>query len=340
MAPDLVTSVVVDAIDAPLKTPRRRGRVMEIAALGVSDAVVLALAALFGGWLVRAEHHPSLRCRRCRADRWREPARAGHPRRLPIRAWAAVARRRAQLARRALRLPDGCRRPRALLRLATRGGCGRPGDASGRRVHPARAAGSPACCRCPAARRPAASSSSARARWPAGSPAGSAASTASRSSAWSTATRRRGRRSSVGSPTWCELVDEHRVDQVLVTFSRTPGHDTLEILRKLNHRVSVSVVPRMFEMLSWRSSLEEIDGIPLLHVAPASLSTSARDDEACARHRGRRADPVRPLAGVLATAVAIRLDSGRTDLLPPAAVGPARRAVPDRQVPHDGGRRR
>src|SRR5487761_1927571 len=54
MAPDLVTSVVVDAIDAPLKAPRRRGRVMEIAALGLSDAVVLLLAAMLGGVFVRA----------------------------------------------------------------------------------------------------------------------------------------------------------------------------------------------------------------------------------------------------------------------------------------------
>ncbi len=72
------------------------------------------------------------------------------------------------------------------------------------------------------------------------------------------------------------LVDEHRVDQVLVAFSRTPSTETLSNLRELRGRVGVSVVPRMFEMLSWRSALEEIYGIPLLHVAPAQLSTSAR----------------------------------------------------------------
>jgi len=73
-----------------------------------------------------------------------------------------------------------------------------------------------------------------------------------------------------------ELVDTYRVDRVLVAFSRTPSTATLINLRELNGRVGVSVVPRMFEMLSWRSALEEIYGIPLLHVAPASLSVSAR----------------------------------------------------------------
>jgi exopolysaccharide biosynthesis polyprenyl glycosylphosphotransferase len=72
------------------------------------------------------------------------------------------------------------------------------------------------------------------------------------------------------------LVGTHRVDRVLVAFSRTPSTATLTNLRTLSGRVGVSVVPRMFEMLSWRSTLEEIYGIPLLHVAPASLSVSAR----------------------------------------------------------------
>jgi exopolysaccharide biosynthesis polyprenyl glycosylphosphotransferase len=72
------------------------------------------------------------------------------------------------------------------------------------------------------------------------------------------------------------LVDKYRVDRVLVAFSRTPGTSTLSSLRDLRGRVGISVVPRMFEMLTWRSSLEEIHGIPVLHVAPASLSLSAR----------------------------------------------------------------
>ena len=73
-----------------------------------------------------------------------------------------------------------------------------------------------------------------------------------------------------------KLVETYRVDRVLVAFSRTPSSSTLTALRELRGRVGVSVVPRMFEMLSWRSALEEIYGIPLLHVAPASLSVSAR----------------------------------------------------------------
>ena len=72
------------------------------------------------------------------------------------------------------------------------------------------------------------------------------------------------------------LISQHRVDHVLVAFSRTPSHQTLDQLRASGSQVSISVVPRLYEMLTWRSRLEELQGIPLLHVAPAELSKAAR----------------------------------------------------------------
>ena len=61
-----------------------------------------------------------------------------------------------------------------------------------------------------------------------------------------------------------------------MAFSRTPSHQTLDQLRASGSQVSISVVPRLYEMLTWRSRLEELQGIPLLHVAPAELSKAAR----------------------------------------------------------------
>jgi exopolysaccharide biosynthesis polyprenyl glycosylphosphotransferase len=72
------------------------------------------------------------------------------------------------------------------------------------------------------------------------------------------------------------LIQQHRVDHALVAFSRTPSHQTLDQLRQSGSQVSISVVPRLYEMLTWRSRLEELQGIPLLHVAPAELSRAAR----------------------------------------------------------------
>jgi exopolysaccharide biosynthesis polyprenyl glycosylphosphotransferase len=308
MAPDLVTSVVVDAIDAPLKAPRRRGRVKEIAALGLSDTVVLAVAALIGGWLVRqnTSHgfggaevvltiaasllglvvHGGYRSERGRLSpvgvrSWRA-AFYGYPTAVVALALFSGSRLGVEAAALAalpgaLLIPLG-RRAARLLPL--------PGRAQTSRIL---IVGSGKVARRVSSRLSRIDGIQVVGMVDSDPPPGE--------------------KVLGGLSDLISLVDEHRVDQVLVTFSRTPGHDTLEILRKLNHQVSVSVVPRMFEMLSWRSSLEEIDGIPLLHVAPASLSTSARVmkralDVAVAGLALIVLSPV-----VLVTAVAIRFDS-------------------------------
>jgi exopolysaccharide biosynthesis polyprenyl glycosylphosphotransferase len=275
MTPDLVTSVVVDAIDAPLKAPRRRGRVMEIAALGLVDTFVLALAALLGGWLVRSFTTRDFGAPQVvltvaasllglivhggyRSDR-------GHVSPVGVRSWRAAL----------------YGYPTAVVVLALFSG-------SDLGVEAAALATLPGVVMIPLGRRlarllpmPGRAQTSRILIVGSGKVARRVASRLGRVDGIQVvgmvdSDPPPGEKVLGGLSDLVKLVDEHRVDQVLVAFSRTPGHDTLEILRKLNHQVSVSVVPRMFEMLSWRSSLEEIDGIPLLHVAPASLSTSAR----------------------------------------------------------------
>jgi exopolysaccharide biosynthesis polyprenyl glycosylphosphotransferase len=73
-----------------------------------------------------------------------------------------------------------------------------------------------------------------------------------------------------------DLCTQYRVDRIIVAFSRSSAHETLETLRSLEGRVPVSVVPRFFELHSWRSEVEELHGMPLFHVPPAALSNGAR----------------------------------------------------------------
>lgn len=73
-----------------------------------------------------------------------------------------------------------------------------------------------------------------------------------------------------------DIVAAQKIDRVIVAFSRTPQQETLLLLRALKGHVGISVVPRMYELLSWRASIEELHGIPLLHVAPQQVSVAAR----------------------------------------------------------------
>lgn len=61
------------------------------------------------------------------------------------------------------------------------------------------------------------------------------------------------------------LCAENQVDQVLVAFSRTPGHLQLEGLRAATG-TTISIVPRLYEMMPWGSKSDDLEGIPLIHV--------------------------------------------------------------------------
>lgn len=69
---------------------------------------------------------------------------------------------------------------------------------------------------------------------------------------------------------------EHSVDQVIVSFSRTHPTDAIRRLQGLNPSIAVSIVPRYFELLTWRSSVKEIAGLTIIDVAPCSLSLGAQ----------------------------------------------------------------
>lgn len=65
-----------------------------------------------------------------------------------------------------------------------------------------------------------------------------------------------------------EVVQEHRVDQVIITFSTAPHAVMLSLIRRCRDLgVEVAVVPRLFEEVNNRVMVEHLGGIPLLRGA-------------------------------------------------------------------------
>jgi len=72
------------------------------------------------------------------------------------------------------------------------------------------------------------------------------------------------------------LIEEHQVDRVVVAFSPVSEAAVADLLRPLADKVQISVVPRMFDLLTVRSSVDDLAGLPVVDVAPAELSLLAR----------------------------------------------------------------
>lgn len=74
-------------------------------------------------------------------------------------------------------------------------------------------------------------------------------------------------------PTLCRT---HRVDRVVVAFPAAAEDTVVDAVRLLGPQVSISVVPRMFELHSWSSEVEELQGLPLVNLASPSLGLRSR----------------------------------------------------------------
>ncbi|HXW34616.1 MAG TPA: sugar transferase [Acidimicrobiales bacterium] len=66
------------------------------------------------------------------------------------------------------------------------------------------------------------------------------------------------------------------VDRVLVGFSKTHPSEAVDLLRDLHGKIPISIVPRYFELLSWRSQVDDLCGLPVIDVAPPTLGLQAR----------------------------------------------------------------
>ncbi len=70
------------------------------------------------------------------------------------------------------------------------------------------------------------------------------------------------------------IIAEEGIDRVIVAFSRARHNDFLRVVRACSDSgVRVNIVPRLFEVVSSRALVDDIEGIPLLDVAHAELST-------------------------------------------------------------------
>jgi exopolysaccharide biosynthesis polyprenyl glycosylphosphotransferase len=73
-----------------------------------------------------------------------------------------------------------------------------------------------------------------------------------------------------------DLCRRYDVARVVVCFSRTHPERTTEMLKALSGRVGVSIVPRYYELITSRSHVEDLSGLPMIDIAPASLSAGSR----------------------------------------------------------------
>ena len=77
------------------------------------------------------------------------------------------------------------------------------------------------------------------------------------------------------------LVIENQIDKVIVGSTGKIGDETASIYRELLPTASVSIVPRSFELISWRSRLTDLSGLPLLEVAPPLHTRADRVAKRC-----------------------------------------------------------
>ncbi len=70
-------------------------------------------------------------------------------------------------------------------------------------------------------------------------------------------------------PQLCEKLGANRI---IVAFPTVLSRDSITILRSLPRSVHISIVPRYFELISWRSRITDLYGLPLVEVAPAHFS--------------------------------------------------------------------
>ena len=69
------------------------------------------------------------------------------------------------------------------------------------------------------------------------------------------------------------IVAEEQIDRVIVAFSRARHNDFLGVVRACDDSgVRVNIVPRLFEVVSSRAVVDDVEGIPLLDVAHVEIS--------------------------------------------------------------------
>jgi exopolysaccharide biosynthesis polyprenyl glycosylphosphotransferase len=67
------------------------------------------------------------------------------------------------------------------------------------------------------------------------------------------------------------VADQHRVEQVIITFSRAPHEVLLRLVKRCEELgVQVAFVPRLFETVTTRLTVEHLGGLPLISARPSN----------------------------------------------------------------------
>jgi exopolysaccharide biosynthesis polyprenyl glycosylphosphotransferase len=69
-----------------------------------------------------------------------------------------------------------------------------------------------------------------------------------------------------------QLCEKFGANRIIVAYPTSMSHESVAILRSLPSSVDISIVPRYFDLISWRSRISDLYGLPLIEVAPAHLS--------------------------------------------------------------------
>ncbi len=72
------------------------------------------------------------------------------------------------------------------------------------------------------------------------------------------------------------IVEEHRIDWVVVACSHAPHRAVLDAVRAVRRPdVHLSIVPHYYEVFASNAELEDVEGLPLISLPPMGLSRSA-----------------------------------------------------------------
>ena len=102
---------------------------------------------------------------------------------------------------------------------------------------------------------------------------------------------------------------QHNVERVILASPMADEAVLLEALRSIQGAVPISEIPQFFELHNWRSESEELQGLTLFHLPPASMSRSARVTKRLMDFTLASFALVFAAPLVLAIAIAIKIDS-------------------------------
>jgi exopolysaccharide biosynthesis polyprenyl glycosylphosphotransferase len=68
------------------------------------------------------------------------------------------------------------------------------------------------------------------------------------------------------------LCEQFHINRIIVAFPTVLSHDAVTVFRSLPSSVHIAIVPRYFELISWRSRITDLYGLPLVEIAAAHFS--------------------------------------------------------------------